>query len=109
MSSEAEGAALHRLRPDLHNSPQVRRVVAYLRSCGVAVLNRPSDRVAAYLDFLTHQARDGVFTGDPMSVERQIEAHVISADEVPAAYFELQQRLSREQGYGGSAADKRGP
>src|SRR5690606_33313806 len=39
-------------------------------------------------------------TGDQVSIDHQIDAHVIKQEDVPEGYFELQRRVAREQGHG---------
>lgn len=93
---------LHDRNPHLHNSEEVEGVVGYLRSSGEHIPNEPVGKVSAYLGFLANRnyVDDGVLTGDQASIDRQIEANVIKAKDVPERYFELQRRIAREQGHG---------
>lgn len=78
---------------------EVDHVVGYLRSNGESILDKAGDRMATYLKFMADTAKDGILTGDPESVSRQIDAHVIQAKDVPESYFALQRRIAREQGH----------
>ncbi len=93
---------LHERNPNLHSSQEVEGVVDYLRSGGESIPNEPSDKISAYLGFLANgdYVNDGILTGDQSSIDRQIDAHVIKAGDVPEGYFELQRRIAREQGHG---------
>lgn len=93
---------LHERNPNLHASQEVENVVGYLQSGGEAIPNVPADKISAYLGFLANReyVNDGILTGDQSSMDRQIEAHVIKAENVPEGYFELQRRIAREQGHG---------
>jgi hypothetical protein len=93
---------LHERNPQLHASNEVETVVGYLRTGGEAIPNQPADKISAYLGFLANReyVNDGILTGDQSSIDRQIEAHVIKAEDVPEGYFELQRRIAREQGHG---------
>jgi hypothetical protein len=93
---------LHQRDPSLHNSQEVQGVIDYLNQNGEHIPNQPSDKISAYLGFLANKnfVNDGILTGDQASIDRQIDAHVIKATEVPESYFELQRRIAREQGHG---------
>lgn len=93
---------LHERNPNLHTSQEVENVVGYLRNGGEAIPNEPADKISSYLGFLASReyVNDGILTGDQSSIDRQIEAHVIKAEDVPEGYFELQRRIAREQGHG---------
>ena len=93
---------LHERNPNLHTSQEVEGVVGYLQNGGEAIPNSPADKISAYLGFLANReyVNDGILTGDQSSIERQIEANVIKAEDVPEGYFELQRRIAREQGHG---------
>lgn len=91
---------LHDRNPSLHTTDEVTTVIDYLKTTGEAIPNEPADKIQAYLGFLTEHVNDGILTGDQASIDRQIEAHVIKAEDVPESYFELQQRIAREQGHG---------
>lgn len=93
---------LHERSPNLHTTVEVEIVADYLRGSGERIPNEPADKISAYLGFLAHRnyANDGILTGDQGSIDRQIEAHVIKAEDVPEGYFELQRRIAREQGHG---------
>ncbi|HUD06024.1 MAG TPA: hypothetical protein VMR18_03895 [Candidatus Saccharimonadales bacterium] len=93
---------LHERNPNLHSSQEVEGVVGYLRAGGESIPNEPSDKISAYLGFLANgeYVNDGILTGDQSSIDRQIDAHVIKAGDVPEGYFELQRRIAREQGHG---------
>lgn len=96
--SKAGGRFLHKygsLDPG-----EINRVVTYLRSTGDAIPDKAGDRTAAYLKFMGDTVNDGILTGDSESVRRQIDAHVIGAEDVPESYFTLQRRIAREQGHG---------
>lgn len=79
---------------------EVDHVVGYLRSNGETVADKAGDRTASYLDFMADTVNDGILTGDPESVRRQIDKHVIKTEDVPESYFALQRRIAREQGHG---------
>ncbi len=93
---------LHERNPNLHTSVEVEVVAEYLRAGGEAIPNEPADKISAYLGFLANReyVNDGILTGDQGSIDRQIESHVIKAEDVPEGYFELQRRIAREQGHG---------
>jgi len=93
---------LHDRNPQLHSSEEVESVAEYLRAGGEHIPNEPADKISAHLGFLANRdyANDGILTGDQASIDRQIKAHVIKAEDVPEGYFELQQRIAREQGHG---------
>lgn len=79
---------------------EVSTVVGYLRNGGHGIEDKAGDRAAAYLNFMREAVNDGILTGDPESVSRQIDAHVIKAKDVSESYFALQRRIAREQGHG---------
>ncbi len=79
---------------------EVEHVTGYLRQSGIAISQKAGDRTAAYLGFMAEVVNDGILTGDPESVRRQINAHVIKTEDVPESYFALQRRIAREQGRG---------
>lgn len=93
---------LHERNPNLHTSQEVGVVADYLRSGGETIPNEPADKISAYLGFLANRkyVNDGILTGDQGSIDRQIDAHVIKAEDVPEGYFELQRCIAREQGHG---------
>ncbi len=93
---------LHDRNPNLHTSQEVEGVVSYLRANGEQIPNEPAQKIESYLGFLANKdyVNDGILTGNQASVDRQIEAHVIKAEDVPESYFELQRRIAREQGRG---------
>ncbi|OGL30731.1 hypothetical protein A3F37_03880 [Candidatus Saccharibacteria bacterium RIFCSPHIGHO2_12_FULL_41_12] len=93
---------LHERNPNLHASQEVEGVVGYLRAGGEHTPNEPADKISVHLGFLAHReyVNDGILTGDQSSIDRQIEANVIKAEDVPDGYFELQRRIAREQGHG---------
>ncbi len=93
---------LHDRNPQMHASDEVEAVVGYLRQGGESIPNEPADKISAHLGFLANReyVNDGILTGDQGSIDRQIDAHVISASDVPEGYFELQRRIAREQGHG---------
>ncbi len=99
---EPGSSFLHERNPHLHTSAEVESVVAYLRAGGEAIPNEPSDKISAYLGFSANgnYVNDGILTGDQNSIDRQIDAHVIKAEDVPEGYFELQRRIAREEGRG---------
>lgn len=82
------------------NKKEVDNVIGYLRNQGKRIPDKAGDRTATFLSFMADTVNDGILTGEPGSVKRQIEAHVIKPEEVPESYFELQRRIAREQGYG---------
>lgn len=75
-------------------------VIGYLRGSGQTIPDKAGDRTAAYLKFMADTVDDGILTGSPESVKRQIDSHVIRAEDVPESYFALQRRIAREQGHG---------
>lgn len=79
---------------------EVNQVAGYLRQEGTSIPDKAGDRTAAYLSFMADTVNDGILTGNPDSVERQIDAHVIKTEDVPESHFELQRRIAREQGHG---------
>lgn len=93
---------LHDRNPQMHVSDEVEAVVGYLRQGGESIPNEPADKISAHLGFLANReyVNDGILTGDQASIDRQIDAHVIKAEDVPEGYFELQRRIAREQGHG---------
>lgn len=93
---------LHDRNPQMHASDEVEAVVGYLRNGGESIPNNPADKISSYLGFLANRdyVNDGILTGDQGSIDRQIDAHVIKAQDVPEGYFELQRRIAREQGHG---------
>lgn len=93
---------LHDRNPNLHTTVEVETVAGYLRAGGEHIPNEPADKISAYLGFLANRnyANDGILTGNQASIDRQIDAHVIKAEDVPEGYFELQRRIAREQGHG---------
>lgn len=93
---------LHERNPNLHTTVEVETVADYLRGSGDHIPNEPADKISAYLGFLANRSyvNDGILTGDQSSIDRQIDAHVIKAEDVPQGYFELQRRIAREQGHG---------
>lgn len=93
---------LHERNPNLHTTVEVETVADYLRAGGEYIPNEPADKISSYLGFLANRdyANDGILTGDQSSIDRQIDAHVITAEDVPEGYFELQRRIAREQGHG---------
>ena len=75
-------------------------VIGYLRGSGQTIPDKAGDRTAVYLKFMADTVNDGILTGDPTSVGRQIDAHVIKSEDVPESYFAFQRRIAREQGHG---------
>jgi hypothetical protein len=103
ISMQSPGSSfLHDRNPQVHTSDEVETVVGYLRQGGEAIPNEPADKISAHLGFLANReyVNDGILTGDQGSIDRQIDAHVIKAEDVPEGYFELQRRIAREQGHG---------
>lgn len=82
------------------NVKEVDQVIGYLRSDGEAIPDKAGDRTAAYLKFMADTVNDGILTGDPESVRRQIEMHIIKTEDMPESHFALQRRIAREQGHG---------
>lgn len=100
---DATGAAfLHKQNPQLNASADIEHTVAFLRQQGAKIPDKPGKRIEAYLDFISdpNYGNDGILTGDKESINRQIDAITIKAEDVPASYFELQKRIAREQGHG---------
>lgn len=99
--SRIAGRFWHRARPDFHVSPEVEAVVGYVRQTQ-PIPDKPAAKIGAYLAFLSDKAyvNDGIITGEPSSLMRQVEAFVIKTEEVPEAYFEHRRQRNREQGYG---------
>jgi hypothetical protein len=95
-------AILHQRDPNLHKSREVEDVAAYLRANGERVPNEPTDKIATHIGFLANKEyiNDGILTGDPESMCRQIEACIIDSENVPESYFDLQRRIARDQGRG---------
>lgn len=94
---------LHQRKNTLHTNPEVELVVNYLRNSGDKIShNDPSRKLGAWLSFLANRetVNDGIFTGDEQSIDRQIEARVITAANVPQSYFDLQQKIARQRGHG---------
>lgn len=100
--SNREAQFLHQRDPNQHNSTEVTTVVDYLRQGGEHIPNDPAAKLEAHLGFLASRdyANDGILTGDQASINRQLEAHTVRAEDVPESYFELQRRILREQGHG---------
>lgn len=94
----AGGRLLH--KSGTLNPEEINHVITYLRSSGETVPDKAGDRTAAYLKFMANTVDDGILTGSPESVKRQIDSHVIRAEDVPESYFALQRRIAREQGHG---------
>jgi hypothetical protein len=93
---------IHQKNPSLQHSSEVEHVVAYLKQSGDKIPNSPQEKIASYLGFLSNKnyVNDGVLTGNKDSLVRQIEQLIISDDNVPESYFQLQQRIAFEQGHG---------
>ena len=92
---------LHEKNPNLHFSQEVEGVVYYLRAGDEAIANEPADKINAYLGFLANKdyVNDGILTGDPESVQRQVSAAVIDVNpETANAYYKFQSKIAREQG-----------
>jgi len=98
---------IHERNPTLHASQEVEGVVDYLRAGGESIPNEPAEKLSAYLGFLANgkYVNDGILTGDQASIDRQVDAHVIKAHDVPEGYFEHQRRIAREQGHGDITID----
>jgi hypothetical protein len=84
------GVQLHLRNPRLHESPDVRHVVSYLRHCGVRIPNTPSAKLNAFMRFLAADVGNGVVSVNRSDRKRLIEAHVIPADAVPDQHFPAQ-------------------
>jgi hypothetical protein len=99
---ESGSQFLHNRNPNLHSSQEVGGVVDYLRANGEQIPNEPAQKIESYLGFLANKdyVNDGILTGDQTSIDRQIDAHVIKAEDVPESYFELERRIARERGHG---------
>ncbi len=102
MTKHAEGILFHLQNTNLHHSNEVEVVADYLRATGESIPNEPAAKLEAHLGFLASKdyVNDGILTGDKTSIDRQIDARVIKAEDVPESYFELQRRIAREQGHG---------
>jgi len=92
-----------KLLPELHKEPEVHNaVVRHEREAKAKLPNEPTEKVEAYLNRL----HDVFLAPDERVRERNItllkpklhEEFVISRDEFPEAYFELQKRILRERG-----------
>ncbi len=90
---------LHDKYPDLHSSAPVELAATRQHDAGEAV-HQPAGKIEAWMSVLerTHSDR-------PPEVMDRIKdyyhrQYVITADKVPESYFELQQRIAREQGRG---------
>ncbi|PID32202.1 hypothetical protein CR970_01670 [Candidatus Saccharibacteria bacterium] len=96
---------LHNSNPDLHRSKEVDLVVDYVCAGGEAVSEDPTARLAIYIGFLASEdcVNDGILTGDPVSAKRQVEAHIIKRDDIPAEEVEWDYRITDEQGSGKDA------
>jgi len=101
MSREG-GQFLHEQNPNLHKSPEVELTADYLRAGGQRIPNEPASKLEAHISFLSdpEYVNDGILTGDPQSVERQIEAHVVREENVPEGYFRALAQQLHEQGHG---------
>jgi len=95
---KAGGRFLHRY--GAIDKDELQHVIDYTRQSGEKVTDKAGDRIATYLRFMADTVNDGILTGNPQSVNRQISAHVIKAEEIPESYFETQQRIARERGHG---------
>lgn len=97
-----EAQFLHQRDPNFQKSAEVSAVVDFLNQNAERIPNSPAERILAHLGFLANReyVNDGILTGDPESIDRQIINHVIKSEDVPEGYFELQRRIAREQGYG---------
>lgn len=102
MNTKTGEQFLHKRDVSLQASQEVESVVDYLKSDGEKIPNDPAQRLEAYLGFLARDdyVNDGLLTGDPESMNRQIAALVIKPDDIPESYFDLQRRVAREQGHG---------
>ncbi len=76
--------------------------VRYLRQHGAKIRDNGRDRTDAYLQFMADPGYvdDGILTGNPDSIARQINPRIIRAEDVPESYFALQRRIARNQGQG---------
>lgn len=94
---------LHERNNDFQKSPEVSAVVNYLQQGGEAIPNAPDARIAAYLGFLgaKEYVNDGILTGDPESIRRQIEMSAVHLTKENAeAYVKFQAKVARELGRG---------
>lgn len=94
---------LHERNNDFQKSPEVDAVVTYLQQGGEAIPNAPDTRIAAYLGFLgaKEYVNDGILTGDPESIRRQIERSAVHLTKENAeAYVKFQAKVARELGRG---------
>lgn len=102
MPSHSEAQILHQRDMHFHLSREVEDVASYLRSGGETIPNEPTSKITAYIGFLANRdyVNDGLLTGDKDSINRQIDAHLITPDNLSKGYFELQRRISLERGEG---------
>jgi len=99
---------LHERNTSLHKSDEVENVVGYLRQNGEKISESPSDKIASHLGFLASKdhVNDGILTGEPESIDRQIETNIIiDPSEIPESYFDLQRKIAWEEGYGAVEID----
>jgi hypothetical protein len=86
-------------------SPLVNKVAQRHRGMTGIVLQKPSERVAAWLDYLEEIQRQ--VQGNPKAIQKLKEIfynqYVIRPEQVPESYFSFQIRLARERGYGAIA------
>lgn len=87
---------------DLHNSPEVTFAVRCASNRGEAVPNDPAATIGHYLTSLAEG--HSLFNPDVRDAElrrrAQVEQHVIKDEDIPRGYYEMQQRIAREQGFG---------
>jgi hypothetical protein len=88
---------LHSRDRQLHTSLGVEAVVGYMRAWHAHIPNEPVDKISAYMDLLTdaEYVCDGILNGNSASIHRQVAARVMAAEDIPDAYFDLQQRINR--------------
>ncbi|MDB5170253.1 MAG: hypothetical protein JWN82_649 [Candidatus Saccharibacteria bacterium] len=100
---ESDATFLHGRDSKLHLSPDVENSVNYLRDQGNKIPNEPARKIAAHMNLRkdTNYINDGILTGDKSSMERQVEAHVMEAEEVPESYFDNMLQTYRDEGQGG--------
>lgn len=93
---------LHERDTALAQSREVSDVVEYVANAGEKIPNTPEARIQTYLGFLANKetVNDGIQTGDHKSLERQIDGALVTLDDVPESYWNLQKRIAREQGHG---------
>lgn len=101
--SNLQGALfLHGLNPSLHKTPMVERAERVLIQLGEKNPKDVQKKIAAWLSIVeqTHVGR----RGEPEVLNRlkdyYYQEHVISEENFPESYFDLQKKIARERGHG---------